>query len=204
MNVPAIAKKTFEELRREMRFTSIINEVVEILSKIRSPYQRAEYVHKKIDEYNKEVFAHPLVVQLSPCKKGCSACCHTQVSINEDEAEVLAKFINEGLIIDQDLFKLQLQAGDDSSAYMQLSYAQRKCIFLDEAGSCRVYEARPSVCRTNAVIGEAEQCDTIDGIKPTRLIRTPHADMVIYASYLVSENSGSLPQMVDQKLKAFL
>lgn len=201
MNVPAIARKTFEKLRHEADFNSIVNFVLDQLSKISKPHQRARFVHKVIDEYNEEVFAHPLVKQFSPCKMGCSACCHTQVSVTEDEAELLAQKINTGLVIDKNLLQLQMETRDDSSAFFKIKFADRKCIFLDSEGSCRVYEDRPAVCRTNAVLGEADQCDTSDAIKPIRLINTHKADMVIYAAYLHSQKSGSLPHMIGQRLK---
>ncbi len=201
MNVPAIARKTFEQLRNQAEFNSIVNFALEQLTKLFKPHQRARFIHKLIDEYNEEVFSHPLVKQFSPCKMGCSACCHTQVSVTEDEAEILAQKISAGLVVDQNLLKLQSETRDDSSAFFKMKYADRKCIFLDEQGACRVYEDRPSVCRTNAVLGEADQCDTTDSIKPIRLINTHKADMVIYAAYLHSTKSGSLPHMIAQKLK---
>jgi Fe-S-cluster containining protein len=200
MNVPAIARKTFEELRHLVEFNSIINFVLNHLSKLSKANQRATFVHQLIDEYNVEVFNHSLVKQLSPCKKGCSACCHTQVSVTDDEAEVLVQKLNAGLKIDQELLDLQFKTGDDSSAFFNLKYTDRRCIFLDDSGSCQVYEHRPAVCRTNAVIGNAEQCDTSESVKPIRLVKTPKADMVIYAAFLHSKKSGSLPQMIKRKL----
>jgi Fe-S-cluster containining protein len=111
---------------------------------------------------------------------GCSASCHTQVSVTEDEAEVLLMNISSGLGIDHYLLKLQSETRDDSFVFFQMKYAERKCIFLDKAVACSVYESRPSVCRTNAVLGDAVQCDTIDLIKPIRLINTPRADIISF------------------------
>lgn len=201
MNVPAIARKSFEQLRNQPEYNLIVNFVLNQLAKLFRPHQRVKFIHKLIDEYNEEVFAHPLVKQFSPCKMGCSACCHTQVSVTEDEAEVLSQKISSGLMIDQNLLKLQSETKDDSSAFFKMSFADRKCIFLDGEGACRVYDDRPSVCRTNAVLGDADQCDTTDSIKPIRLINTHRSDMVIYAAYLHSQKSGSLPHMIAQRLK---
>ena len=200
MNVPAIARKTFEELKDQIEYSSVVSAVLDKLGKIFNSRDRARFVHETIDEFNSEVFSHPLVMQFSPCKMGCDACCHTQVSITDDEAELLVQKINAGLEIATDRLKKQMESKNDSNAYYRLSYADRRCIFLNEQGGCRVYVDRPSVCRTNAVLGEADQCDTSEMIKPTRLIRTPKSDMVTYASFLHSENSGALPYMVGGKL----
>lgn len=202
MNVPAIAKRTFEELRNQNDFMSIVHSILDHLRKIGDPTHRAELIHKEVDSYNQEVFAHPLVKQFSPCKMGCDGCCHTQVSVTDDEASLLVSKINEGVSFNQERLALQMQAENNSDAYYQISYADRRCIFLDEQGACNVYEHRPSVCRTNAVLGEASQCDTSVSIQPTRLIKTPKSDMVIYASFLFSKSSGTLPYMIAKAMKA--
>lgn len=201
MNVPAIAKKTFEELRNQSEFMAIVHSVLDELRKLTTPFSRAQLIHQQVDEFNHEVFSHPLVEKFSPCKIGCEGCCHTQVSVTDDEAALLALRVSEGVSIDEERLALQMAAGNDSEVYYKMSYADRRCVFLDEQGACRVYQDRPSVCRTNAVLGDAEQCDTSVTIRPTRLVRTPKSDMAIYASYLFSKSSGTLPFMLGHALK---
>lgn len=200
MNVPAIAKQSFDRLRHQAEFVNIVNFVLSRLGKLKSKIQRARFVHTLVDEYNQEVFAHPLVQQFSPCKLGCTGCCHTQVSVTEDEAELLVQKVQEGVSIDLERLKIQMGAGDDATAFFKIPYEQRRCVFLGEEGGCRVYDDRPSVCRTNAVLGEASQCDTRNGVKPTRLILTPKSDMVIYASYLEGQGGGALPHVLGKRL----
>src|SRR5690606_8220160 len=143
---------TFEELRHQVEYNSIVNSILDLLTKEDSPIERARLVHESIDEFNQEVFSHPLVQEFSPCKRGCSACCHTQVSVTEDESIVLANKIREGLTIDLERLAKQMVTKDDPSAFFSLNFVDRKCIFLNDEGACMVYEDRPSVCRTNAVI----------------------------------------------------
>jgi Fe-S-cluster containining protein len=154
-----------------------------------------------VDEYNEVVFDHPLVKQLSPCKQGCTACCHTQVSVTEDEAYLLATRVKAGTSIDLDRLKIQMQARDSSELFFNLSYEQRKCVFLSEEGSCQVYDDRPSVCRTNAVLGDASQCDTREEQKQLVLVLTENADVTIYGHFQQSKNNGSLPHLLAQQLK---
>lgn len=200
MNVPAIAQKTFDESRHDPEMSSIVNDVIENLAKLSSERERADFVHNLVDQYNSGVFSHPLVQQYSPCKMGCSACCHTQVSVTEEEAKILSERINNGINIDENLLKLQMAAKESTDAYFRIPYADRKCIFLDEQGACRVYEDRPSVCRTNVVLGTSDQCDTSDRIQPLRLVKTPKSDMVIYAAFLFSKKNGTLPLMIGKLL----
>lgn len=201
MNFPAIAKQTYEKLRSQPAFSNITQFVIDHLKRISSPLERARFVHHVVDDYNREVFAHPLVQEFLPCKVGCSACCHTQVGITEDEAQLLVGRINDGLKIDYNLLQNQIKAGNNSEGFYQLSYKERKCIFLGEDNSCQVYNDRPSVCRTNAVLGEASQCSTQDGNvgpKALRLLKTEQADMAIMGSFLMSKENGTLAYMIGQ------
>ena len=202
MNVPAIAKSTFELLRNQPEFLSITESVRNNLNKIKSSLERARFVHNMVDEYNTEIFAHPLIKEFVPCKTGCTACCHTQVSVTEDEAELLLYNINNGVVIDYKSLAVQTERGNETSEFYKLSYKERKCVFLDDSGACKVYKDRPSVCRTNAVVGEASQCST-DGKEQgaIRLVKTSKADMVIVGAYANANESGTLPVMLTKVLK---
>lgn len=201
MNVPAIAQKTFIELKNKAPAMDLIHFVLKKLNKNHLPEKRARYVHRLVDELNEYIFTNPKVKELSPCKSGCSACCHTQVSVTADEAELLAIRVNEGVEINRDRLAIQMAAQNSTPAWTALTYEERKCVFLDKDQRCSVYEDRPSVCRTNAVIGEASQCDTSEGVKPTRLVKTPEADLAIYASFLNASSGGTLPYMLAKALK---
>jgi len=66
------------------------------------------------------------------CKKGCFSCCVDDIEVFGIEAEnIKRKF--------PDLLKL---AAPNSSG---------TCVFLDNEGACRIYEARPFVCRTHGL-----------------------------------------------------
>jgi uncharacterized protein len=201
MNVPAIAQKTFIELRTRVEAMELVQFVLKKLNKTHEPIKRARYVHRIVDELNEYIFNDPQVKTLSPCTSGCSACCHTQVSVTKDEADLLASRIQNGVKINLDKLHVQMAIKNSTAAWNALTYEERKCVFLDTENKCSVYEDRPSVCRTNAVLGEASQCDTSNGPQPTRLVKTPEADLAIYASYLHSSEGGTLPYMLAKSLK---
>lgn len=200
MNFPAVVKQSFEELRHQPEYMAIVNALVDALKRLGDPVERARLVHQIVDDYNVTVFDHPLVMQLMPCTLGCTACCYTQVSVTEDEARLLTLRIKEGVDVDKDRLRIQMKAGNDDQAFFNLSYENRKCIFLNNEGACKVYEDRPSVCRTNAVLGRSDQCDTSESVQPTRLVKTSNADMAIYAAYLSSREAGTLPYLVGELL----
>lgn len=204
MNVPAIAKSTFELLRNQPEFLKITETMITHLNKIKSSLERARFVHNVVDEYNQKVFSHPILKELMPCKAGCTGCCHTQVSVTEDEAELLAHNIANGVEINYKLLENQAAVGNDSDAFFAIAYSDRKCVFLDENGACKVYKDRPSVCRTNAVVGDAAQCDTSTnaGGGALRLVKTQEADMAIVGAFALAKESGTLPMMLSKVLKA--
>lgn len=203
MNFPAIAKQTYEKLRSQPAFSYITQFIIDHLKKISSPLERARFVHHVVDDYNREILTHPLVLKFLPCKIGCTGCCHTQVGITEDEAELLVSRINEGVQIDHILLQNQMKAGNNLESFYELSYKNRRCIFLGVDNSCQVYNDRPSVCRTNAVLGEAEQCYPHVGAgepQTLRLLKTEQADMAIMGSFFMAKESGTIAHMVGQIL----
>jgi Fe-S-cluster containining protein len=189
MNTPAIAKKTFEAMKHDPEHFGIYLETLRALELISSPIERARLIHQLVDHFNQEVFNHELVKALSPCEAGCSACCFTQVSVTADEAQLLLEHLPE---TPPPRFEQQSQCGNDFLAFSRLPYSSRQCVFLDHESRCSVYQDRPSVCRTNAVLGEASQCDTSTEFRPQRLVRTSKADMVIYAAFEFSAKNGAL------------
>lgn len=188
-------------MRDRVEAMELIQFLLKKLNKNHDPHKRARYVHRVVDELNAPIFNDPSVKSLSPCTSGCTACCHTQVSVTQDEAELLAQRVREGIEINLDQLAIQMAVKNSSQAYFALNYEERKCVFLDSEGKCKVYEDRPSVCRTNAVLGDASQCDTSEEIKPVRLIKTPEADLAIYASFLHGTSGGTLPFMLAKALK---
>lgn len=89
-----------------------------------------EALHRAVDEG-----VRPLVSELGDrlrCKMGCSDCCVDDLSVFEVEAQ-------------------RIRAAYPGLLAEGLPHAEGACAFLDAAGACRVYEARPYVCRTQGL-----------------------------------------------------
>ena len=175
----------------------ITNDIVKKLKKISSPIKRARYLHKEVNKKLSLLFKEEAVQKHLSCRKGCSACCNTQVSVSDDEAALLAKLVESGLKIDLNKLKIQAQNSSNASSWYSQPYEQRGCVFLDENKECTVYNDRPSVCRTNHVVGDPKDCSTEDGIvKPVQLLNTFEADMAIMAGFGSCSKNGALPKML--------
>jgi Fe-S-cluster containining protein len=66
------------------------------------------------------------------CRRGCSACCVDEITVFEVEAENIRRKYPD--LLENDLPR---ETG--------------KCAFLNEEGACRIYDARPYVCRTQGL-----------------------------------------------------
>lgn len=199
--LPEVAARTFRKLGHLKEYKAIHRMVSKKLSKLSSAIERARYAYKKVEEFNTEVFNDPIVAEHVQCKKGCSMCCHTQVSATQDEAVLLAEIIASGHPIDWNRFHKQKQVGNSHADWYKLQHSERACIFLDDSGSCSIYEDRPLVCRTNNVISDPAYCDTTLGNTPTiRLVNTFKSDIVTHAAF-VKSNGGVMPNIVWSSLE---
>ncbi len=167
------------------------------LAKIKVPSKRALYAQKKVQEAVETLLGSNDVSSLISCKKGCSACCHTQVSITDDEAELFAELLMSGHDVDIKKLQKQKEAGNDAGKWYQLSYEERGCIFLDKAHNCSIYDKRPMVCRSNYVLSNPLQCDTSSGKEsPVRMLNTEIPDMLMMGAFLFCKKNGAMPSLL--------
>jgi len=85
-----------------------------------------ERLHRAVDE-----LVAPLGARLTGrlvCRRGCASCCTDDLTVFEVEAELIRRRFPPVLV------------GEPAPV--------GRCAMLDAEGACRVYEARPYVCRT--------------------------------------------------------
>jgi len=91
------------------------------------------------------------------CKAGCDFCCHIFTKTTEIETKIALEAYSGEI----DMARLKKQALCESEHdYRQLSYSDRRCVFLNEENKCSIYSSRPSACRKYMVKSPAEQCNT--------------------------------------------
>lgn len=208
MNIPKVAYQTFIMLKNNSLFEGIYRIAGKIMRKNIRPEKKAQWIHNEVDKQIAHLFEDQAVARHVSCRQGCNACCHSQVSVIQEEADLLAMKVQKGLKIDWERLEKQALAGNDAAKWYQIPYKVRACVFLSDSGMCRVYEDRPSVCRTNFVVGDPADCSTEDGqLRPVSLLKTYRADMVIAAQFQGSAESGTLPMMLvkalNQRLQVF-
>ena len=194
--------RTYQALKDNSDVKKAIKNFTKKLSRKRSGIERARFVHSKINESLENLFKDEAVQKHVKCKKSCTACCHTQVSVTEDEAALLASHIRNGNVdINWLRLRKQAKAKNIDTSFYKIPYNDRACIFLDQNGGCSVYEDRPSVCRTNYAVSDPKYCETRDGhTLMTRLLKTISSDIMVYAFFKYSRSNGTLPYMVSKEL----
>lgn len=135
---------------------------------------------QKLQQFVDATIAQGPKLEIS-CKNGCSACCHLEVEVTNYEAEILTQLIRDGHLIDQDRLKKQSERSLQDPKWKQgIKDKENKCVFLNNEGSCSIYDFRPVMCRRHAVTSPAINCETIGSSITVRY--SPRVDVLISAA----------------------
>jgi hypothetical protein len=125
--------------------------------------------HAAVDE-EAAVLARRHAARLT-CRRGCAACCLDELTVTSVEAERIRR--------------------DAPEVLEQEPHAPGACAFLDEQGACRIYEARPYVCRTQGlplVVFEEDEADDVQerrDICPLNAEGEPLSDLALDDLWLI-------------------
>jgi Fe-S-cluster containining protein len=122
------------------------------------------------------------------CSKGCSHCCYLHVCVTEDEANLLERLVRRNdMQIDKDRLLAQLEVTKED--YTKSPMSIRKCIFLGDDNACRIYEDRPSTCRTYFSADTADKCE----LKPEDAPRNIKKLFLLNAELFVTASMNLTP-----------
>lgn len=158
--------------------------------------ERARLLHNLVDE---EILKAENI--LSSCQQGCSACCHMEVEVTSYETEILKDLVQAGHKIDFSRLSRQSQRNFQDPLWQQgPRNLENKCVFLNQEGSCSIYEHRPVMCRRHSVTTPAKNCETLDA--PITLRYFPQVDLLISAANEDKDlRIGPLAKMLMQALQ---
>jgi Fe-S-cluster containining protein len=102
------------------------------------------------------------IAPFTPCRKGCSACCHKAAIVSEMDALQIAQATGARLAVPKNVFEVR-DGGEARTRYL-VSYAGKPCGFLED-GNCSIYEHRPVVCRVqHSLEDDAAPCEPREGL----------------------------------------
>eukprot|EP01126_Amoeba_proteus_P049277 TRINITY_DN5751_c0_g2_i6.p1 TRINITY_DN5751_c0_g2~~TRINITY_DN5751_c0_g2_i6.p1 ORF type:complete len:296 (-),score=65.76 TRINITY_DN5751_c0_g2_i6:169-1056(-) len=162
------------------------------------------------------------------CKKGCNHCCHRLVNVTSDEAPILARQLAriEGGNVTEKVFfhhhrpppppqpttfhylfktierlKSQLAISAKPFEYWLAPSRDTRCVFLDQEGTCSIYDKRPLECRLWRVETDPYLCSkraTRDGESPgQRLVAIP---LEMFYSAAVSASELGRPLVLQEAI----
>jgi uncharacterized protein len=127
------AKKNYDRLASNIPFQLSKREdgfAVQIQRAKLSPAKKLKSLYSFMNEL------YTFASKYTPCKKGCSSCCHYKVSISEIE---IAHIENHTKIKRNEIFN------------QSENFHGTPCTFLKN-GACSIYEVRPFVCRRHVTL----------------------------------------------------
>jgi Fe-S-cluster containining protein len=97
------------------------------------------------------------------CKAGCGHCCHVVVGVTAPEALTIFDHLKRSRSA-RELERLEARVVEFRERTRGLTSSERfspeyPCVFLDDAGSCTIYEVRPFACRGMNSL-DATECET--------------------------------------------
>ncbi len=143
---------------------------------------RARALYRRVDQETEAAGKIP-----ASCKKGCAFCCHLEVETTGDEAELLAKLVRSGKVVDRARVLAQAARSRQGAEWAERLAANR-CVFLAADSSCGIYADRPSACRKLLVASPASECETAEG-RPTP-ITIPMAELFISVALSLPGNGN--------------
>lgn len=141
MMPPTDADQQVASVRRAAFIDAIPTELVQLEATIptritslnAAPRAKLRHIYRLVDDLS--TIRAPFVA----CRKGCSYCCHMNVTITKDEAAQISRAAGRRVA--------QLVA---SIQHEPTKFAGHACPFLSQDGLCSVYEHRPLACRLHA------------------------------------------------------
>jgi hypothetical protein len=166
------------------------------LLEFRPGHERGSALHQMMDKENRAASG----VAIS-CHEGCSGCCHYEVEITQDEAEILKAIVQEGFPIDRERLAEQASRERMSTEWSRFWSPKNRCVFLGETGGCQVYDERPATCRKHLVTTPASACTTAGAaVAPVQVLM---AEILLSAALSIEGTTfASLPKMLHTALES--
>jgi Fe-S-cluster containining protein len=163
----------------------------------------AHHFHNRIDQHvDRMIEGGKKEGKNVTCGNNCGFCCFQRVDITSDEALLLNGIAEErGIKLDENVMEQQM-ACKDHKDHIKLPPKIRKCMFLDENMSCKVYEYRPGSCRTVLVISDPKGCDTEENLGG-QITRLNHisAEGELIATHMAADETGGMALMLNKYRK---
>jgi len=132
------------------------------------------------------------------CKKGCSFCCNIKVESTQPEIDLIVDYMKEKNI---KVSQSQLEGQVPLTVENHFMSPYRKCVFLSDEGTCKVYDVRPFVCRNYFSVGPPSECDPDEHPKGGVTTTMNYETFAIYTAVINEYISSSFSLLLLNTLK---
>ncbi len=175
--------------------------------------ERTEGIHQAVDVTIEELverdrrFGYPAPF----CHKGCANCCHEVVYCTEEEARKIYEYCGEtGIEIDRGKLERQLKYVETDERLDHTGVTRwndqpeedQGCVFLDEAGVCRIWKVRPLVCRAHLAEGTDKYCRPHNGAVDPRATGINYIELSYVLTAIFSIHRDSIKKTMGRLLLA--
>ena len=188
-------------------FTSLTEKQMKMLREMADHYRREwdriadkkqalRALYKAIDDSNTgfNERGEPKVT----CKKGCSFCCNIKVESTQPEVDLIFDYMRDKKI---KVSQKQLEGQIPLTVENHFMSPFRKCVFLSDEGTCKVYEVRPFVCRNYFSVGDPNECDPDQHPKGGVTTTMNYETFAMYLAVLEANPSESFSKLLLNTLK---
>ena len=133
------------------------------------------------------------------CRAGCAHCCNQKVSATDEEAELIASYVDENQIfINEGRLRLQANYGENEDFWRDSTSKVKRCAFLNDKNSCKIYSVRPMSCRKYLVTSQPTFCAS----EPDRVEHfvVPEAELMTVATWAASRDRGNKIGLLQKKV----
>jgi Fe-S-cluster containining protein len=161
---PALSEQNkIQSFLHILEMYEIVNEDVKQMRKHLTVDEITKKAYEFIDERIKEELTSQDEIKPT-CKKGCSACCHLNVSIGSNEAKLLSKNLTQEQIkhLKKQRDVLNELGNKDYESFPHVTdWETSRCVFLIN-NECSVYDDRPTACRMYYVASDPKLCHPVE------------------------------------------
>jgi len=187
-SLPFVVRQAQLMARTDSSLKKFLYESLKKISSFSDEAEKLKWIHSQVDI---------LITQSSnesKCQKGCHHCCYHPIQLSHIEINNIKE---KYLISNPDRLKVQKANIDkDDGLNSSLEYKDRACVYLNNTGTCSIYEDRPLICRLTHVQSNPEYCHWENKDRPIEHLPVTKAALLVGAFYMGHSEIDFIPNFL--------
>lgn len=138
------------------------------------------------------------------CAKGCSACCHVDLSVMPVEADHIRAYLQSAAPPVRHASEPAPHGALDDHPRFQALAGPNPCAFLNRDGLCAIYAARPLICRSHGIPIKVDEkvdaCPLNEGVEAAPLNLSVLNTLLVAVNARYAEVKGLPPAQAQARI----